>query len=151
MPARSTMSSYHHRTRSQSTSQEDRANVDPCHACCPAGFRLYSLCKAMEERWDSLWLFCYQDGVEPTNNGSERRIRKGVQWRKKSLGTRSADGAAFALRMLTVTDTCRPQGRSPLTYLTEAAEPLRSGTPAPSLLPEVPEPLTKDQSSANLR
>ncbi len=44
MPARSTMPSYHHRTRSRSNSQEDRANADPCHACCPAGFRLYSGC-----------------------------------------------------------------------------------------------------------
>ena len=106
--------------------------------------KVCNLCKAMEQRWDSLWLFCYQDGVEPTNNGSERRIRKGVQWRKKSLGTHSADGAAFVERMLTVTDTCRPQGRSPLAYLTEAAEALRAGTQAPSLLPEVPEPVAKD-------
>ena len=97
--------------------------------------KVVNLCKAMDERWSSLWLFCYQDGVEPTNNGSERRIRKGVQWRKKSLGTHSAEGAAFVERMLTVTDTCRQQGRSPLAYLTAAAQALRAGTPAPSLLP----------------
>ena len=56
----------------------------------------------------------------------------------------SADGAAFALRMRTATDTCRQKGRSPRTCLTRTAEALRSGTPAPSLLPEVPEPVTKD-------
>ena len=101
----------------------------------------------MDEAWESLWLFCSVPGVEPTNNGSERRIRKGVQWRKKSLGTHSAEGCAFALRMLAVTDTCRQQGRSPLTDLTRAAEALRSGTPAPSLRPAAPEPLIKDATA----
>ena len=100
--------------------------------------KVVNLCKAMAERWDSLWLFCYEDGVEPTNNGSERRIRKGVQWRKKSLGTHSAEGAAFVERMLAVTDTCRQQGRSPLPYLIAAVHALRAGTPAPSLLPDGP-------------
>ena len=100
--------------------------------------KVVNLCKALDEAWESLWLFCSVPGVEPTNNGSERRIRKGVQWRKKSLGTHSAGGGAFAERMLAVTDTCRQQGRSPLTYLIAAAKALRAGTPAPALVPDAP-------------
>ena len=114
--------------------------------------KVVNLCKAMAESWDSLWLFCYREGVEPTNNGSERRMRRGVQWRKKSLGTHSAGGAAFAERMLAVTDTCRQQGRSPLTYVTAAAEALRAGTPSPSLLPDGPgEPSPAAQAADGLR
>ena len=116
--------------------------------------KVVNLCKAMDEAWESLWLFCSVPGVEPTNNGSERRIRKGVQWRKKSLGTHSAEGAAFAERMLAVTDTCRQQGRSPLTYLTAAAEALRAGRPAPSLLPDgpgEPAPAPAAKPTADLR
>ena len=97
--------------------------------------QVVKLCKAMESAWVSLWLFVDHEGIEPTNNGSERAVRKAVQWRKKSLGTHSDEGAAFVERMLAVTATCRRQQRSPLAYLTEAAVAMRSGQPAPSLLP----------------
>gem|GEM_PF-1653039 len=100
--------------------------------------KVVNLCSAMESAWESLWVFSIREGVAPTNNGSERAVRKGVQWRKKSLGTHSDKGAAFVDRMLAVTATCRQQGRSPLHYLTAAAEALRSGTAAPSLLPPAP-------------
>jgi len=40
--------------------------------------KVVNLCSAMESAWESLWLFAEHDGVAPTNNGSERAVRKGV-------------------------------------------------------------------------
>ena len=97
--------------------------------------KVVNLCEAMFLNWDSLWLFASQEGIEPTNNGSEREVRRAVLWRRRSLGTHSDAGAAFVERMLTVSSTCRGQRRSPLTYLTEVAHALRAGQPGPSLLP----------------
>ncbi|MEJ5378555.1 MAG: IS66 family transposase, partial [bacterium] len=41
---------------------------------------------------DSLMVFLYEPGVEPTNNQAERALRFGVLWRKRSLGTDSDKG-----------------------------------------------------------
>ena len=97
--------------------------------------KVVNLCKALDEAWESLWLFCSVPGVEPTNNGSERRIRKGVQWRKKSLGTHSAGGGAFAERMLAVTDTCRQQGTLAAHLPHRSGQGPASGHPGPRARP----------------
>ncbi len=31
---------------------------------------------------DSLWVYLYEEGVEPTNNLAEQDVRRGVIWRK---------------------------------------------------------------------
>jgi hypothetical protein len=41
------------------------------------------------------------EGVEPTNNGSERALRPAVLWRKGSFGCDSEAGSRFAERLLT--------------------------------------------------
>jgi hypothetical protein len=51
------------------------------------------------KRWDSLFTFIYQEGVEPTNNLAERLLRPGVQTRKISYCTRSENGQ-FAARTI---------------------------------------------------
>lgn len=107
--------------------------------------KVFNLCTAMLKGWDSLWLFSVQDGMEPTNNASERDLRRAVLWRRRSLGTHSDNGAAFVERMLSVSSTCRRQGRSPLVYLTEVAYALRSGQLVPSLLPETPPQPARDE------
>jgi hypothetical protein len=113
--------------------------------------KVVNLCKALDEAWESLWLFCSVPGVEPTNNGSERRIRRGVQWRKNSLAPHSAGGSAFAERMLAVTDTCRQHGRSPFTCLSAAAKALRAGTLAPALVPDAPGEAAPQPAAAGLQ
>ena len=84
---------------------------------------------------EGLWTFVRAEGVEPTNNASERALRHAVIWRRISGGTDSADGSRFVERMLTVVATCRQQGRNVLDYLTSCFEADRRGQAIPSLLP----------------
>ena len=83
----------------------------------------------------ALWTFVRVEGVEPTNNAAERTIRPAVMWRKTSFGTDSEAGARFVERILTVTATCRQQGRNPLEFIHHAIIAAFSNRPAPSLLP----------------
>ncbi|MBI2571425.1 MAG: transposase [Candidatus Schekmanbacteria bacterium] len=91
----------------------------------------------------ALWTFVfhYREGVEPTNNASERAIRPAVQMRKTSFGTRSEGGWRFIERMLTVVMTLRQQQRSVFEYLTEAAQARLEGRSAPLVLPGARVPL----------
>jgi transposase len=84
--------------------------------------------------WPALWIFARIDGVEPTNNVSERALRPAVLWRKGSFGSDSETGSRFAERLLTVAGTCRQQGRPLLDFLVAAGEATLQGTAAPSLL-----------------
>ena len=94
-----------------------------------------SLCRSLDRLWPALWTFVDEDGVEPTNNAAERAIRPAVLWRKGSYGTQSDGGARFVERLLTVTATCRQQGRSVLDYLTAVCTATQLAQPVPSLLP----------------
>jgi transposase len=92
------------------------------------------LCRALLRLWPALWTFAEVDGVEPTNNAAERALRPAVLWRKGSFGTRSAAGARFVERLLTVTATCKQHGRSVLAYLTDVCTATQRSQPIPSLL-----------------
>ena len=83
----------------------------------------------------ALWLVVSVEGVEPTNNASERALRPAVLWRRSSLGTQSQDGSRFVSRLLTVVTSLRLQQRDVLDYLTQACQAKHQGQPAPSLLP----------------
>ena len=93
-------------------------------------------CREILKRREALWTFVQVEGVEPTNNTAERTIRPGVQWRKGSFGTQSADGSRFVESMLTVVATLKQQQRNVLDDLTAAQEAALRGEPTPSLLPE---------------
>jgi transposase len=73
------------------------------------------------------------DGVEPTNNGSERTLRPAVLWRKGSFGSDSEAGSRFAERLLTVVATSRQQGRRLLDLLVASGEATLLQTTTPSL------------------
>jgi len=83
----------------------------------------------------ALWTFVRVEGVEPTNNSAERRLRRAVLWRRRSFGTQSQDGSRFVERVLTAVTTLRQQNRDVLDYLTEACAAAIRGDKAPSLLP----------------
>lgn len=51
--------------------------------------RLYGICRELYGHREWLWTFLDVEGVEPTNNGSERSLRHPVIWRKLSFGTQS--------------------------------------------------------------
>ncbi|MGH2350725.1 MAG: IS66 family transposase [Chloroflexota bacterium] len=93
------------------------------------------LCRALLRLWPALWTFAEVEGVEPTNNAAERALRPAVLWRKGSFGTRSAAGARFVERLLTVTATCKQHGRSVFAYLTDVCAAAQCGEPVPALLP----------------
>jgi transposase len=93
------------------------------------------LCRELTKWWAALWTFARVEGVEPTNNVSERTLRPVVLWRKGSFGSDSAAGSRFAERLLTVVATCRQQGRRLLDFLVAAGEAALQRTAAPSLLP----------------
>ena len=94
-----------------------------------------ALCRDLNKRWAALWTVARVEGVEPTNNVSERALRPAVLWRKGSFGCDSEAGSRFAERLLTVVASCRQQGRRLLDFLVVAGEAALRGMPAPSLLP----------------
>ena len=96
--------------------------------------KLAGMCGELHAHRDRLWRFAEVEGVEPTNNGSERALRPAVIWRKLSFGTQSASGSRFVETLLSVVETCRQQSRSVFEYLTTALEAHHTNQPVPSLL-----------------
>jgi transposase len=94
-----------------------------------------NLATALFLHCERLFTFLEHPGVEPTNNSAERALRIGVQWRKTSFGNRSVQGEVATARLLTVTQTCRMQGRNALDYLRVAIVCHCRRQSAPSLLP----------------
>lgn len=92
------------------------------------------LCKGVLKKWDSFFTFLYHEGVEPTNNLAERHIRPAVQTRKLSYCTRSENGQLLRTRLLTVSGTCRMNGRNPYQFLRQTIHAHRHNLPTPSLL-----------------
>jgi len=98
---------------------------------------MQGMCQELYDHRDWLWTFLRHEGVEPTNNASERALRHAVIWRKLSFGTQSAAGSRFVETMLTVIETCRQQRRNVFAFVTAAVQAHLAGQPAPSLLSTV--------------
>jgi len=92
------------------------------------------LARKLLNHFDKLFVFIYYEGVEPTNNISERGIRPAVQWRKLCFGNRSDAGAVLTSRLLTATRTCWLQKRNSLEYLGKVINAYRYNGKIPSLL-----------------
>jgi transposase len=92
-------------------------------------------CRELYDHNAWLWTFLDHEGVEPTNNASERALRHAVIWRKLSFGTQSPGGSRFVETMLTVIESCRQQSRNVFEYVTAAVQAHYSHQPTPSLLP----------------
>jgi transposase len=93
------------------------------------------LCRPLTRWWPALWTFARVEGVEPTNNVSERALRPAVFWRKGNFGSDSIAGSRFVERLLTMLASCRQQGRPLLAFLVGAGEAAVRGSLPPSLLP----------------
>lgn len=96
--------------------------------------KLKGMCKPLSDHRDWLWTFLDVDGVQPTNNASERALRPAVIWRKLSFGTQSANGSRFVETILTVVETCHQQSRNSFQYLTAAMQAHFARQQPPSLL-----------------
>jgi transposase len=104
---------------------------------CSGNPTLTGMCRELYTHRQWLWTFLEVEGVEPTNNASERALRHAVIWRKLSFGTQSAHGSRFVATILTVVETCRQQSRSVFDYLTTAMQAHFAHESAPSLLAKV--------------
>jgi transposase len=92
-------------------------------------------CRDILKRESALWTFIDVEGVQPTNNLAEQKIRPGVLWRNSSFGTQSKAGSRFVERILTVATSLKQQKRNLLDYLTDACQAANYGHTAPSILP----------------
>lgn len=95
-------------------------------------------CKNALAHRPAFFTFADAPGVEPTNNHAEREIRAFVLWRKTSLGSQSERGNRFAERLMTVSHTCRKQGRHTLEFLRQTIESSLRGLKTPALIPATP-------------
>lgn len=114
---------------------EQGASFEPATGDRSARAKTARTCAELLKVEEALWTFVRVEGVEPTNNSSERAVRHGVLWRKVSYGTQSGAGSEYVARMLTVLMTLRSQERNVLEYMTEAVGAVRAGQSAPTLLP----------------
>jgi transposase len=96
--------------------------------------KLMGMCEPLYDHREWLWTFLDVEGVELTNNVSERALRPAVIWRKLSFGTQSKRGSRFVEAILTVVETCHCQSRNSFEYLTAAVQAHFAHQPAPSLL-----------------
>jgi len=91
------------------------------------------------KNWPHLFTFLQVKGVEPTNNRAERSFRHAVQWRKICFGSQSNKGERYVERILSVTRTCKMQGRNPLDFLAELMDATFNEQPPPEIfLPPLP-------------
>jgi transposase len=101
-------------------------------SACP---KTAATCRELLAREAALWTFVRVEGIEPTNNASERSLRGAVLWRKVSFGTQSERGSRFVASILTVLLSCQQQHRNALTYLTTCCQAFYANRPVPSLVP----------------
>jgi len=69
--------------------------------------------------FDHLFTFLKYEGVDPTNNSAEQKLRPAVQWRKICFGSQSNIGMRFTERLSTVVGTCRINGVNPFKFLVD--------------------------------
>jgi transposase len=78
--------------------------------------------RRLEEGMDTLFVFLFEEGVEPTNNFAERIIRFGVLWRKRSQGIKSDKGNRWVERILSLRQTARLHMKSTFAVLVDALD-----------------------------
>lgn len=78
--------------------------------------------RSLEKEMDTLFVFLFEEGVDPTNNFAERIIRFGVLWRKRSQGTKTDKGNRWVERILSLRQTCRLHDKSTFAVLVEAID-----------------------------
>lgn len=91
-------------------------------------------CKNILKHFDGLWTFTEHEGIEPTNNLAEQKIRGFVIYRKLSFGTQSERGSRFIERIMTITMTCKQNSRNAIYYIKQSIINFNSGRPPPRIL-----------------
>ena len=90
-----------------------------------------ALCQNLLAVEPALWTFLYEEGVEPTNNHSERSVRFLVIMRKICFGTRSEAGSESHSVLPSLLETARRQGKDRIGFLVSLlTEPLAAARAA---------------------
>jgi transposase len=97
-----------------------------------------NLAKRFHDHADAYFTFLDKPGIEPTNNGTERKIRFLAIDRKITQGTRGEAGRRWCERIWTVLSTCSQQTRSAFDFLHRSILAHFLDQPSPSLLPLPP-------------
>ena len=97
-------------------------------------------CRKIKKRFagkgrNGYFLFLEVDGVEPTNNSTEQKIRFVVLDRRVTQGTNSEAGMRFYERIWTTVASCICQGKNIFKFLTQSLEAHYKNTQPPSILP----------------
>lgn len=90
-------------------------------------------CGDFFDRFDMLWVFVYQENVEPTNNAAERNLRFGVIWRKLSFGSQSEAGERFIERVMTIAMTLRLRAKNSFEYFAKCFSGFIRGGQSPPI------------------
>jgi transposase len=98
------------------------------------GNKSRALCYDLLNRFQTLWTFLDQEGVEPTNNLAERGLRSAVIARKLSNGSQSEWGTKFSERILTVVCTLKQQAENVFDYMIRLFQSRLEKGPAPPVL-----------------
>ena len=70
-----------------------------------------------------------------TAAAAERSLRHAVIWKHLSFGTNSDSGSRFVETLLSILETCRPQGRDTFDFLHQSLTQHLPGHTGPSLSP----------------
>ena len=97
-------------------------------------------CRKIKKRFsgngrDGYFLFLKVDGVDPTNNSTEQKIRFVVLDRRVTQGTNSDAGMRFYERVWTIVASCICQGKNIFEFLTQSLKAHYANTQPPSILP----------------
>ncbi len=97
-------------------------------------------CRKIKKRFigkgrEGYFLFLQVDGVEPTNNSTEQKIRFVVLDRRVTQGTNNDAGMRFYERIWTVVASCICQGKNIFNFLTQSLKAHYANTTPPSILP----------------
>lgn len=97
-------------------------------------------CRKIKKRFsgngrEGYFLFLEVDGVEPTNNSTEQKIRFVVLDRRVTQGTNSDAGMRFYERIWTVVASCICQGKNIFKFLKQSLKAYYTNTQQPSILP----------------
>lgn len=95
-----------------------------------------ALGKSLIKHWKSLWTFVqFPESLDLNNNRAERAVRQPVTWRHVCQGSKTAQGATFVHRAMTVITTIQQRGAAVWDFLQSSLSAFLLGGPAPSLLP----------------
>lgn len=91
-------------------------------------------CANILRKFETLFIFIYQEGIEPTNNLAERNLRQAVIWRKLTAGSRSEWGEKYIERLFTVVTTLRQRAQNVFEYFASCFSAWQRDGPIPSPL-----------------